>query len=139
MKALGTLVKLARRDLETLRRALADQIARQNVVEDRIVGHEQAIVAEQKAAQRDYEATRAYGGFAIAAIATRKALAAEQAIIADEIDRLRALISEAHVEVRKFERLIEMQAQRERMARQRAESAELDEFATLRAARVSPR
>ncbi len=135
MKAFRTLLKLAERDLETLRRALADQVSKEANVVQRMHGHEQTIRAEQQLAQRDYESARAYGGYAIAALHVRKALEAERVVINQEIDRLRALIAEAHVEVRKFERLIELEEQREKSKRDKREDAELDEFATLRTAR----
>ncbi|MBS0385549.1 MAG: hypothetical protein JSS00_09395 [Proteobacteria bacterium] len=135
MKSLHTLLKLARRDLETLRRTLAEQVARQSAVQERMLGHEQTILSEQKAAQRDYESGRAYGGYAAAAIAVRKALAGEHESIGEEIGRLRTLIAEAHVETRKFERLIELEAARRKAAAVKRENAELDEFATMRAAR----
>lgn len=136
MKSLRTLLKLAHRDLETLRRALAEQIQRQTTLEHRILGHEQTVRSEQALAQRDYESARAYGGYAVAAVATRRALEAEREIVGVEIDRLRQLISEAHVEMRKFERLIELQEAREKAEAEKRESAELDEMATLRAGRV---
>lgn len=139
MKSLRTLLKLARRDLETLRRALADQLAKETAVVQRILGHEQTIRSEQALAQRDYESARAYGGYAVAAIAIRRALDAERALIAQEIDRLRQLIAEAHVEARKFGRLIELEEARERTKREKREAAELDEMATLRASRTSSR
>lgn len=135
MKAFRTLLKLAERDLETLRRALADQITKEANVIQRIHGHEQTIRNEQLLAQRDYESARAYGGFAVAALQVRKALDAERALIAQEIERLRTLITEAHVEASKFERLIELEEQREKAKREKRENDELDEFATLRAAR----
>jgi len=135
MKAFRTLLKLAGRDLETLRRALADQIARQTTLEDRIAGHEQTILAEQQAAQRDYESQRAYGGYAIAAIQVRRALASERAVVGAEIERLRMLITQAHTEVRKFERLIELDETRAKARLEKRENQELDEFATLRHAR----
>jgi hypothetical protein len=134
MKSLRTLLKVARGDLETLRRALADQIAKQSAIEQRLLGHEQTVRSEQQLAQRDYESARAYGGYAVAALAVRRALEAERAAIGEEIERLRALIAEAHVEVRKFERLIELEEQREKAKREKREDAELDEFATLRRA-----
>ncbi|NUQ44970.1 MAG: hypothetical protein HUU22_02935, partial [Phycisphaerae bacterium] len=112
MKAFRTLLKLAQRDLETLRRALSEQIAREAEIAQRIAGHEQTVRAEQALAQRDYESGRAYGGYAVAAIQVRKALEAERALIGQEIERLRGLIAEAHVEARKFERLIELEEQR---------------------------
>src|SRR5689334_11362824 len=126
MKSLRTLLKLARRDLETLRRALAEQVAIQTAVHDRMLGHEQTIKDEQVAALRDYESSRAYGGYAAAAIAVRHALAAEHQTIGLEIDRLRALIAEAHVETRKFERLLELEGERAKKAADKREMNELD-------------
>lgn len=136
MKSLHTLLKVARRDLETVRRALADQIAKDAAVQDRILGHEQTLRNEQMLAQRDYESARAYGGYAVAAMAVRRALDAERVLISQEIERLRSLIAEAHTEVRKFERLIELESERAKAVREKRESAELDELATLRSART---
>lgn len=137
MKAFRTLLKLAERDLETLRRALADQVSKEANVIQRIHGHEQTIRAEQQLAQRDYESARAYGGYAVAALQVRKALDAERVLINQEIERLRTLITEAHVEARKFERLIELEEQREKAKREKRENEQLDEFATMRAARAT--
>lgn len=132
MKSLATLLKIARSDLETLRRVLTEEAVKEADVIQRIHAHEQAVRHEQMLAQRDYEASRAYGGYAVAAKARREALAAERAIIVQEVDRLRALVTEAHTEVRKFERLLELQAERDKAAADKRENAELDEFATLR-------
>ena len=139
MKSLHTLLKLAQRDLETLRRALAEQVSRQTAIQDRILGHQQTILDEQQAARRDYESGRFYGGYAAAAISVRRALAAEHDAIGQEIDRLRALIAEAHVEMRKFERLIELDQARQKAAAAKSENAELDELATLTAGRTNSR
>jgi len=134
MKSLPTLLKIARRDLDLLRRALADQIAKRVAIDERIRTHEQSILVEQKAALRDYEATRAYGGFAALAVAGRRALEAEAAAVDQESEHLRQLIAEAHVEMRKFERLLELQEERARKEAAKREDAELDEMATLRVA-----
>lgn len=139
MKSLRTLLKLAQRDLETLRRALGEQVAKQTAVHDRMLGHEQTIKNEQAAAMRDYESARAYGGYAAAAITVRHALAAEHQSIGQEIDRLRALIAEAHTETRKFERLRELEEERAKKAADKREMDELDEFATMTAVRTSSR
>ncbi len=136
MKSLRTLLKLAQRDLENLRRLMAGQVTRQIAIEHCILGHEHTIKAEQRHAMRDYESQRAYGGYAAAAVVTRKALKSEFDIVGAEIERLRDLINEAHVEVRKFERLIELEEERARTKRAKAENEELDEFATMRAARI---
>ena len=139
MKSLRTLLKVAARNLEMLRRQLAAQIVRQTAIEDRIAGHRQSVAAEQKFALRDYESARAYGGYAGAALAALRAMEAERDAIAAEIDRLRDLMTEAHIEARKFERLIELEEARERAAREKREAAELDEMATLRAGRATRR
>lgn len=135
MKAFATLLKLAKRELETLRRALADQFAKQRMVEERILGHDQTLLAEQKAALADYQSARAYSGFALWTAGVKRALEAEHVGIGQEIERLRTLIAEAHVETRKFERLIEMEQARVRAAQEKREDAELDEIATQRAGR----
>jgi len=135
MKSLRTLLKVANRNLEVLRRELAAQIARQIALEDRIVGHHQSVAAEQKFALRDYESARAYGGYAAAAMLALKGMQAQHEAITAEIERLRSLIGQAHVEARKFERLIELQEIRERTAREKREDASLDEMSTLRAGR----
>lgn len=135
MKSLHTLLKIAESDLETLRRALAALIARQTAIEERIRAHEQSIIAEQRLAVQDYESQRAYGGFVQLALQGKRALEAERAAIEQEIVRMRTLISEAHVEMRKFERLLELEAERAKVAADKREADELDEFATLRAAR----
>jgi flagellar export protein FliJ len=136
MKSLRTLLKIAERDLETLRRTLAEMIGRQTTIEDRIAGHDQTIAREQALAQKDYEAARVFGGYAAAALIRRRAMMSEVEVIGAEIERIRTLINEAHVEVRKFERLLELEAEREKRAAEKRENAELDEFATMRAARV---
>lgn len=135
MKSLHTLLKIAEADLETLRRALAALIARQGAVEERMRAHEQTILAEQRLAVKDYESQRAYGGFIQLALQNRRALEAEREALEQEIARMRQLISEAHVEMRKFERLIELEAERTKAKADKREADELDEFATLRAAR----
>jgi hypothetical protein len=69
-------------------------------------------------------------------VALRRGLESERDVVAAESARLRMLISEALVETRKFERLIELEEAREKATREKRENAELDEFATLRAARI---
>ncbi len=69
------------------------------------------------------------------ALQSKRALEAEREAIEAEITRMREMISQAHVEMRKFERLIELEAERAKALSEKREAAELDEFATLRAAR----
>lgn len=136
MKSLGTLLKVAERDLETLRRALAQKAAKQSAVEESILALQQQIAVEQQRAAQDYESSRAYAGYAILAGERRKAMAAEVQAIGAECDQLRTLIADAHVEMRKFERLIELREGREQAKRDKREADELDEMATQRAGRM---
>ncbi|MBY0566679.1 MAG: hypothetical protein K2P70_05175 [Hyphomonadaceae bacterium] len=136
MKSLRTLLKIAERDLEALRRQMAALIAAQSQIEDRIAGHDQTIAREQALAQQDYESARMFGGYAAASLVRRRAMESERDLLGDEIERLRELINAAHVEARKFERLIELEEERAKRAAEKRENAELDEFATMRAART---
>jgi flagellar protein FliJ len=136
MKSLRTLLKLAQRDLETLRREMAAMITRQRAIEDRIAGHDQIIAREQALAQKDYESARVFGGFAAASLLRRRAMQSESEIVGAEIERIRALITAAHVETSKFERLLELEEAREKAKAEKREADELDEFATMRTART---
>lgn len=137
MKSLRTLLKLAQRDLEALRRQMAALIGAQSQIEQRIIGHDQAIAREQALAQQDYEAARVFGGYAAASLIRRRAMESERDLLGGEIERLRDLINTAHIEARKFERLIEMEEERAKAKREKRENDELDEFATLRYARAA--
>jgi flagellar protein FliJ len=136
MKSLRTLLKLAERDLETLRREMAAMIGRQRAIEDRISGHDQIIAREQALARENYESARMFGGFAAAALTRRRAMESECEIVGAEIERIRELITTAHVETSKFERLLELEDKRAKVKAEKRENEELDEFATMRAARV---
>ena len=136
MKSLRTLLKIAERDLEALRRQMAALIAAQSQIEDRIAGHDQTIAREQALAQQDYESARMFGGYAAASLVRRRAMESERDLLGGEIERLRELINAAHIEARKFERLIELEEERAKKAAEKRENAELDEFATMRAART---
>lgn len=138
MKSFRTLLKIAKSNLETLRRALGAANQRLANAEARTQRHDVTVAEEQQLAARDYESTRAFSAFRLLATQQRAALDAERRSIRLEIDELRKLITEAHVEMRKFERLIELEEAREKAKREKREDAELDEMATLRAGRVRP-
>ena len=135
MKSLRTLLKLAQRDLETMRARLAELIAQQTAIEESVRTLAENVAFEQKSALKDYESGRAYGGFALYAVGRGRALEGDAANIAAEIERVRALVTEAHVEMRKFEHLVELEETRAKKAAAKREGAELDEMATQRAGR----
>jgi flagellar export protein FliJ len=138
MKSFKTLLKIAKRELDALRRALGDANKRLAETQARIVQHDTNVAAERALSARDYESARAFTAYAALAKQQRAALMAERASIEAEIEGLRKLIAEAHVESRKFERLIELEEAREKTRREKREDAELDEMATLRAGRARP-
>lgn len=135
MKSLRTLLKVARAELEQLRRALGEQLQHRTHAEERLKLHELSVRQEQQLALRDYESARAYGGYAALAISQQRSIESHITAIDAESERVRLLITEAHVEMRKFERLLELEEAREKAAAEKLEMAELDEFATMRAAR----
>lgn len=137
MKALPTLIRIAKRELDELRGALGEIEMRRDAALNRLAAQAQELAAEQQAAMQTYEASRAYHGFAAAALAQRRATEAQIADLETEAGRIRALVAEAHVELKKLERLMELQAERAAAAERKAEDAALDEMATLRAARKS--
>ncbi len=136
MKALPTLMRIAKRDLDTLRQALGEIERRRGEIGLRIAALEQSIANEQKAALATYESSRAYGGFAAAAFQQRRALEAQARTADEEATAMRAVVADAHVELKKLERLLELEGERARSAEKRADNAEMDELATLRAART---
>lgn len=135
MKALPTLVRIAKRDLDALRQALGEIESKRAHVAARLAAHEEAVAAEQRIARENYEGARAYGGFAAAALGRKRAMADEAAELDKEADAMRALVAQAHMELKKIERLMELEAERRAVAERRREDAELDEIATIRAAR----
>jgi len=134
VKALATLLRIAKRDLDLLRRALGEADGRLEMVA-RLTAHDSAVASEHRFALESYEGARAFGGFAYAAAGQRRAFEAQAHALEAEADRIRALVSEAHAEMKKLERLIEIEREREAEIARRAEIAALDELATMRAAR----
>ncbi|MET0181998.1 MAG: flagellar FliJ family protein [Caulobacterales bacterium] len=136
MKALPTLIRIAKRDLDALRQALGAIEGKRAEISDRLSALEEEVASEQRIAMQNYDGARAYGGFAAAALTRKRAILVEAAIQDKEASAMRALVAEAHVELKKLERLMEMQNEREAKEELRRENAELDEMATIRAARA---
>lgn len=136
MQALPTLLRLARQELDTLRRALGELQGRRATILLRIQTHGELVVREQEIARQRYEVAHAYVGFAAAALEVKRAMESEAAVLEQEAEGLRGLIGAAHIEVKKLERLLELQEARAADKARRVEDAELDELAMQRAARA---
>lgn len=136
MRSLATLLKVAQRELEMLRRGLNDALARLAGIEANIAALDASLAEEAGRAAGDALATLGYAAYAARRKADRQTLCAQALCAEAECERLRALIAEAHVETRKFERLLELEAERTRKAADKRADAELDEMATMRAGRA---
>ncbi|MGE0830165.1 MAG: flagellar FliJ family protein [Hyphomonadaceae bacterium] len=135
MKALKTLIRLAKEEVEIARRALAEAEALHRRARERIADLEAGIVSEQKEAAANALALSTYGAYAAARAEDRRVLTTDETAYSQHAAVLRERLAEAHVELKKLERLAELQAERESEAERKRDLAELDEIATARAAR----
>ncbi len=136
MKSLPVLLRLAKRALDELRLELAAVSAKREELDVRLASLAEAVRAEQRAALGDYMGARAYGGYALASARTRRAIQSEAEVLDAQIAHLRELVTQAHTEARKLERLLELRAEQAARAEAKRADEELDESATLRAART---
>jgi hypothetical protein len=128
-------MRLARAEADALRGRLAEAEAEHVKALARVAILEAGILDEQAVAVRHAVARPAYGPYAAARSEDRRVLAAEQAAAAARADALRAELAAAHAEFKKLEKLIEWEEARAMDAARVREQAELDEIATMRAAR----
>ena len=134
-KALKTLMRLARAEADAVRaRLLEAQDAHVRAL-SRIALLDAGLIEERAAAERHEIARPAYGPYAAARADDRRVLTAEERALAAQGDMLRAELAAAHAEMKKFERLIELEAAREAEAERMRELAQMDEIATMRAGR----
>jgi len=135
MKALSTLIKLARAEVDSCQRAVVEAQRMHARAIARIADLDTRIASEQAAAAKAASAWSTYGGYAAARADDRRVLNAEEAAYAAHEASLRETLTQAHVELKKLEKLAELEAARALEAEARAEQAALDEAATMRAAR----
>ncbi|MGE3248943.1 MAG: flagellar FliJ family protein [Hyphomonadaceae bacterium] len=135
MKALKTLIRLAKEEVEIVRRALADAEGAHQRALQRIAALSTDIQREQEEALKAMSAWSTYGGYAAARAQDRRLLNDEERATADHALVLRARLAEAHVELKKLEKLAELRAAREAEGERKREQDALDEAAVLRAGR----
>ncbi|MBI1188507.1 MAG: hypothetical protein GC206_14435 [Alphaproteobacteria bacterium] len=136
MKALSTLIKLAQAEVKRCQRALGEAQRLHARALTRIADLDVRIAGEQAFAAKAASAWSTYGGYAAARAEDRRALNAEAAAYAAHEGVLREALAQAHVALKKLEKLAELDAARATEAAARAEQAALDETATMRAARA---
>ncbi len=135
MKALATLIRLAKERVEEARRAFAEGQARHARAVARIADLETHVASEQVEAAKAQSVWSTYGAFAAVRARDRRLLEADERACAEAAYVLRDALTAAHVDLKKLEKLAELEAARAAERQLRREQAELDEAATLRAAR----
>lgn len=136
-KALNTLARLQRGLIDEAKTELAGIMTQRAALADRGAALDAEVAQEQAIAARDAHAWSAYGAYAPRVAEEKRQLAERDATLAREEEALRERLSDAFIELKKIEHLMEAQAERERLAENARELASLDEAAAMRAARRS--
>jgi flagellar protein FliJ len=131
MSALSTLARMARLRAEALQRELALLDETWRALDARIVAHDKNVLAEQREALGDSMAM--FGAYAQAALMQRAQMLIERENAARAAEMLRNTLSDAFIELKKLETLIENEVARERAEEEARERAELDDLAGRRA------
>ncbi|PHR60053.1 MAG: flagellar export protein FliJ [Robiginitomaculum sp.] len=135
MRTFASLVKLARFKVEELQRQMAMLDDARAHLEGRSAELERSVPEEQIAADATKEGYLAYGSYAQAVIVRKENLQVSMVEIDAQTASLRVLLEDAFRELKKFELMEERRLTRIAEVRAKAEQAELDEIAGVRAAR----
>ena len=126
------LIRLARFKVEELQKQMAElDRSRQSLI-DQIERLEASVPEEQAAATESKEGFVAYGSYAQAVIKRKENIRASLDEVEVQADALRARLSEAFQELKKYELLEERRLARIEDAVRKAEQDELDEMAQIR-------
>ncbi|WP_300542017.1 flagellar FliJ family protein [Maricaulis sp.] len=126
------LIRLARFKVEELQKQMAElDRSRQSLI-DQIERLEASVPEEQAAATESKEGYLAYGSYAQAVIKRKENIRASLDEVEVQADALRARLSEAFQELKKYELLEERRLARIEQAVRAAEQDELDEIAQIR-------
>lgn len=129
------LIRLARFKVEELQKQMAElDRSRQSLI-DQIERLEASVPEEQAAATESKEGFVAYGSYAQAVIKRKENIRLSLDEVEVQADALRARLSEAFQELKKYELLEERRLARIEDAVRKAEQDELDEIAQIRHAR----
>lgn len=135
MRSFASLVKLARFKVEELQRQMAMLDDARAHLEGRSADLERSVPEEQVAANATKEGYLAYGSYAQAVIVRKENLRNSMIEIDAQTAALRVLLEDAFRELKKFELMEERRLKAIALANAKAEQAELDEIAGVRAAR----
>lgn len=135
MRSFASLVKLARFKVEELQRQMAMLDDARAHLEGRAADLERSVPEEQVAANATKEGYLAYGSYAQAVIVRKENLKVSMVEIDAQTASLRVLLADAFHELKKFELMEERRLKTIAEAAAKAEQAELDEIAGVRAAK----
>lgn len=136
MKSIGTLIRVKRWELDQKRRALADLELLHQELRERAQALETRLSAEQNVAHDD--ALRfAYAAYARRAIEQREALTGSLLDLEQQITAARDEVAELYGDVKRYERVSEINAAKAAMESRRRDTAVLDEVASLQHRRRS--
>ncbi|MAK64895.1 MAG: flagellar export protein FliJ [Maricaulis sp.] len=129
------LIRLARFKVEELQKQMAElDRSRQSLI-DQIERLEASVPEEQAIATESKEGFIAYGSYAQAVIKRKENIRLSLDEVEVQADALRARLSEAFQELKKYELLEERRLARIEQALRQAEQDELDEIAQIRHSR----
>ncbi|MBL4616673.1 MAG: flagellar export protein FliJ [Robiginitomaculum sp.] len=134
MRSFASLVKLARFKVEELQRQMAMLDDARSHLEGRSADLERSVPEEQVAANATKEGYLAYGSYAQAVIIRKENLRTSMIEFDAQTAALRVLLEDAFRELKKFELMEERRLKAIAEANAKAEQAELDEIAGVRAA-----
>ncbi len=126
------LIRLARFKVEELQKQMAELDRSRQSLMDQIERLEASVPEEQAAATEFKEGYVAYGSYAQAVIKRKENIRASLDEVEVQADALRARLSEAFQELKKYELLEERRLARIEDAVRKAEQDELDEMAQIR-------
>ncbi|MFZ4601682.1 MAG: hypothetical protein EBZ50_07700 [Alphaproteobacteria bacterium] len=136
MKGLGTLMRLARVEIDARQRAIAEIDARLAGLDAQASAHEDAIARESAAAAADPMAALGFGAYFRAALTARQDFGRRRTLLSEEAQSIRAALNEAFLELKRLELVAERVASEAEKKILRAENAALDETAIARHARA---
>lgn len=129
-KNLNTLIKLHKRELDTLRRemvVLETRAAELQAHQDQLAAE---IIAERNAASKDPDAGAIFASYLQRTHAQQKAISRSQDLHAQEIAVLNGRIAELFAEVKKYEILRDIKQEQAKKDANRLERIELDDIAS---------
>ncbi len=135
MRTFASLVKLARFKVEELQRQMAMLDDARAHLEGRAADLEKSVPEEQVAADATKEGYLAYGSYAQAVIVRKENLRTSMIEVDAQVAALRVQLEDAFRDLKKFELMEERRLKKIAETAAKAEQAELDEIAGVRAAR----